>query len=253
MNKKNPKKNLTLFTVMILFLGLFSAAFLYAPSPMEVRAQANQENIFLPMVSKQPTTAATPITPSCDNVPFYPADNANREQETLSLINAQRRDHSLPALATASELTQAARRHSQDMADSGVFSHTGSDGSRPGERIEDACYDWTAWGEIIAAGYTTPESVVNAWMNSDGHRAIILSDDYLDFGAGYVRDSGSNYGYYWTVDFGVRWQGRWSSAPQQQPQQLYECTEFLQDEYGSSQLILYSYQPCSELFSGSQE
>lgn len=249
MKLKNYKTILSLLTVIILLLGIFSAALLPGPITLDVRAQANQGNIFLPMVSKQPTTAATPITPSCSNVPFYPADDVGREQDTLNLINTHRREHGLPSLFVTSELTQASRRHSQDMADNGIFSHTGSDGSSAGDRMDDACYEWSAWGEIIAAGYTTPESVVNAWMNSGGHRSIILSDDYRDFGAGYVRDSDSSYGHYWTVDFGIRYQRMQTSAPQQ----LYECTEFIQDENGSSQLILYSHQPCSEVFFSNQD
>ena len=51
-------------------------------------------------------------------------------------------------------------------------------------------------GENIAMGYSTPEAVVAAWMNSEGHRANILSANYTTLGVGYVEDGG-----YWTQWF----------------------------------------------------
>ena len=51
-------------------------------------------------------------------------------------------------------------------------------------------------GENIAYGYATPEAVVTAWMNSDGHRANILNGSYTRLGVGYVAD-----GHYWTQMF----------------------------------------------------
>ncbi|MFN2130083.1 MAG: CAP domain-containing protein [Anaerolineae bacterium] len=73
--------------------------------------------------------------------------------------------------------------------------------SRTKRSMAEAGYDWTTWGEIIACGAIADASeVVDLWMDSPGHRAIILSSSYADFGVGYVSDPGSEWGRYWTVD-----------------------------------------------------
>ena len=82
------------------------------------------------------------------------------------------------------------------------FSHTSLDGREFNQRILDAGYDYNRCTENIAAGHTSPESVVNAWMASDGHRANILSPEFCDIGVGYAAVSGSSRFYYWTQDFG---------------------------------------------------
>ena len=72
------------------------------------------------------------------------------------------------------------------------------------DRIEDAGYLWSAAGENIAAGYSTPQAVVTGWMNSAGHRQNILSSAYCDLGVGYAYNRSSTYDHYWTQDFGRR-------------------------------------------------
>jgi uncharacterized protein YkwD len=136
--------------------------------------------------------------------PLIPPDDPVREQEVADLINQYRRANGLPAVTLVSELTQAARRHSRDMADHNFFSHTGSDGSNAGGRMRDAGYEWTTWGEIIAGGYSSAASVVNGWKNSSGHNAIMLDARYEDFGVGYAWNPTSKWGHYWTVVFGRR-------------------------------------------------
>jgi uncharacterized protein YkwD len=133
-------------------------------------------------------------------LPSYPI----LEQEVAGLINQYRRSKGLPEVTLVAELIQAARRHSRDMANNDFFSHTGSDGSNAGQRMRDAGYDWATWGEIIAGGYSTAAGAVNAWKNSSGHNAIMLSSSYEDFGVGYAWNANSRYGHYWTVVFGRR-------------------------------------------------
>ena len=70
-----------------------------------------------------------------------------------------------------------------------------------------AGYQWSGAGENIAAGYASPEDVMDGWMNSQGHRANILNCAFRDIGVGYVylaNDTGQvNYRHYWTQDFGT--------------------------------------------------
>lgn len=87
------------------------------------------------------------------------------------------------------------------MACNGFFSHTGSDGSSPSQRISRQGYHWSAIAENIAAGYGDPASVVAGWMGSQGHKENLLNPDYTEVGIGYVYVAGSPYGAYWTADF----------------------------------------------------
>ncbi len=88
------------------------------------------------------------------------------------------------------------------MAAQNYFDHTALDGRSPGDRIAAAGYEAWSWGENIAAGYTSPQSVVDGWMNSPGHRANILNSGFCDIGVGYAYDGESHYRYYWTQNFG---------------------------------------------------
>lgn len=140
---------------------------------------------------------------SCASAPaYYPPDDLQMELDMAAAINAERAANGLPALALDNRLTQAARRHSADMAANQFVEHTGSDGSSPGLRMEQACYDWNYWGEIIGAGYPTVEAMLDGWLNSPPHRAILLDSNYQDFGVGYVYDAANPYHHFWTVDFG---------------------------------------------------
>lgn len=124
-------------------------------------------------------------------------------QEVVELTNAIRREHDCGPLTADPALTGAARAHSDDMASRDYFSHTGRDGSHAGDRITAAGYRWTAWAENIAAGYESAEAVVEAWMDSDGHRTNILNCELRNIGVGYASAEDSTYGTYWTQNFGT--------------------------------------------------
>jgi len=124
----------------------------------------------------------------------------------LRLTNAFRQQNGLRPLSYNDKLANAAQRHSVNMANQDFFSHTGKDGSSFSQRVTAAGYQWSFTGENIAAGYTTPQAVVNAWINSPGHRAAMLNPNYQDIGIGYhylANDTGQvNYYHYWTQNFG---------------------------------------------------
>lgn len=126
--------------------------------------------------------------------------------EVLRLTNAFRQQNGLRPLSYNSKLSNAAQGHSINMANQDFFSHTGKDGSTFSQRVTAAGYQWSFTGENIAAGYSTPQAVVNAWINSPGHRAAMLNPNYQDIGIGYhylANDTGQvNYYHYWTQNFG---------------------------------------------------
>lgn len=118
------------------------------------------------------------------------------EQEVIRLVNAARRENGLSALTHNWELSRVARYKSQDMADNRYFSHTSPTYGSPFQMIKNFGISYRTAGENIAAGQRTPKAVVDAWMNSSGHRANILNASYTQIGVGYVAD-----GNYWTQMF----------------------------------------------------
>jgi uncharacterized protein YkwD len=123
----------------------------------------------------------------------------------VRLTNARRASRGLPPLKATSELTQAAQFHSDWMADHDCFDHDCRREPTWVQRIEDAGYvDYTRLGENIAAGYPSANDAVEAWMNSSGHRDNMLSTFFREAGGGYAYSSASEYGHYWTMDFGAR-------------------------------------------------
>lgn len=124
----------------------------------------------------------------------------------MTRLNFYRVRHKLAPLRWNAALARAAEAHARDMAVHGNFSHVGSDGSRIGARASRAGYRWQRIGENIAGGQREPETVVDDWMQSPGHRANILEPDYRDAGVGHVRlnpDSGRlRYRDYWVLMLG---------------------------------------------------
>ena len=118
------------------------------------------------------------------------------ENEVIRLVNVQRSQNGLSPLTANWELSRVARYKSQDMADNRYFSHTSPTYGTPFQMMKSFGLRFRTAGENIAYGQRTPQAVVNAWMNSSGHRANILSSSYTQIGVGYVAS-----GNYWTQMF----------------------------------------------------
>lgn len=125
-------------------------------------------------------------------------DVAAWEQEVFTLVNDIRLEYGLREFEYDDQLADVARAHSQDMIDRDFFDHENPDGDSPFDRMRAAGLRFTMAAENIAAGYPSPESVVEGWMNSPGHRANILSENKR-MGVGLAL--GGSYGYYWTQCF----------------------------------------------------
>ncbi|NJQ02632.1 CAP domain-containing protein [Streptomyces zingiberis] len=118
--------------------------------------------------------------------------------EVLNLVNQARADAGCPAVTADARLDAAAGKYSDAMADSGNFSHTGTDGSTVDQRVEREGYRWSAVGENIAKGQPDAGAVMDAWMNSEGHRANILNCGFREMGLGVEERAG---GPWWTQVF----------------------------------------------------
>ncbi|BCB04389.1 CAP domain-containing protein [Bacillus sp. KH172YL63] len=118
------------------------------------------------------------------------------EQQVVELTNQERAKQGLPALKVDAELSKVAREKSRDMQANNYFSHTSPTYGSPFDMMKQFGIQYNAAGENIAMGQQTPEEVVQAWMNSEGHRKNILSANYTHIGVGYVEN-----GHYWTQQF----------------------------------------------------
>ena len=124
-----------------------------------------------------------------------------QEKRVVALVNARRARVGCTPLRIDPRLVTAARRHSVDMAHRHYFNHLTPTGTTPWTRIARTGYPATTLlGENIAAGQTTADSVVKAWMASPSHRANILNCKFRAIGVGLA--SGGDYHTYWTQDFG---------------------------------------------------
>jgi uncharacterized protein YkwD len=147
------------------------------------------------------TPTPTPTKPKPSQRTTTPAPAAaGPVAEVLRLVNVERAKAGCGALTTDSRLAAAAQAHSADMAANNYFSHTGRNGSDVSDRVEAAGYRWSAVGENIAKGQPTPAAVMQAWMNSSGHRANILNCRFRNIGIGLANAGRSPV---WTQDFGT--------------------------------------------------
>lgn len=105
------------------------------------------------------------------------------------------------ALTWNASLTSAAQVHSDNMANYDFFSHTGLDDSTVATRVTAQGYTWSYVAENIAGGQTTAQSVVDAWMTSDGHCKNIMSENTTEMGLACSENSDATYTYYWTQVF----------------------------------------------------
>ncbi len=130
------------------------------------------------------------------NIPTTDASVSSYEKEVVRLVNEIRKENGLKELTYDWELSRVARYKSQDMKDNRYFSHTSPVYGSPFQMMKSFGIRYRSAGENIAKGQTTPQAVVNAWMNSSGHRANILNSSFTHIGVGYVAD-----GRYWTQMF----------------------------------------------------
>ncbi|TET98434.1 MAG: CAP domain-containing protein [Anaerolineales bacterium] len=152
-----------------------------------------------PPPTSTPTHTALPPTPTsgiCN-----PSGNGSLESSLIQLINQERQSRDIGTLSQQSQLTAAARVHSEDMACNDFVDHRGSDGLWPWDRARDQGYTYSAIAENIFAGSSSAQSIFNGWMNSPGHRDNMLNPTYTEIGVGYQYWTDSTYKAYTTAVF----------------------------------------------------
>ena len=167
----------------------------------------NKWNVQLPQTSApskettnnntQTTQKENTATAPSKSTPSTTTSDVNAfEQEVVKLTNAERTKAGLAPLKTDNQLMAAAREKSQDMQSKKYFSHTSPTFGSPFDRMKALGISYKSAGENIAQGQRSPQEVVQAWMDSPGHRANILNAKFTHIGVGYVKT-----GNYWTQQF----------------------------------------------------
>jgi uncharacterized YkwD family protein len=168
-----------------------------SPQPTNVQENQKPNQVQQPPVQQQPA----PSQPTA-SVPA-PAENQQTvsqvsafEQKVVELTNQERAKYGVPALKLDVELSKVARTKSSDMKSKGYFAHNSPTYGSPFDMMKQFGITYRSAGENIAMGQRTPEEVVKAWMNSEGHRKNILNSSFTHIGVGYVGE-----GNYWTQMF----------------------------------------------------
>ncbi len=130
------------------------------------------------------------------SVPLMDTGILSYEEQVVQLVNKYRKQNGLAELTINWELSRVSRYKSQDMHDKKYFSHQSPTYGSPFDMMKNFGISYRTAGENIAQGYSTPQAVMNGWMNSSGHRANILNASFTQIGVGYVSD-----GHYWTQMF----------------------------------------------------
>ncbi len=149
--------------------------------------QPENDTIITPPVIETPDTQ--PDNGTTDTQPDESAKSY--VEQVVDLVNAERAKVNLPALTMSQEVNQAAQIRAVETTQS--FSHTRPNGSSFSSVLTENGISYRRAGENIAWGQKTPEAVVNAWMNSEGHRANILNANFTTIGVGYYLNGSTPY------------------------------------------------------------
>lgn len=163
-----------------------------------------------PQPSEQQAPVKTPTTPVENNQHPAPSTSVKDpapapqvqqgisvvEQAVLDVTNKERQKAGLSPLQVDTKLMNSARQKSADMAKNRYFSHTSPTYGSPFDQMKANGISYRSAAENIAMGQRTAAEVVQAWMDSPGHRQNILTAEFTHIGIGYDAN-----GHYWTQQF----------------------------------------------------
>jgi uncharacterized protein YkwD len=119
--------------------------------------------------------------------------------KAVSDLNQYRARHGLKPVRIEQKLIEASRIHADDLAQAGIISHNGTDGSTHGDRAERVGYNFLIAGENVATGQKSWEQVFKDWQESPGHNENLLRPDVSEFGIALVYEPRTTYSTYWAM------------------------------------------------------
>lgn len=146
--------------------------------------------------AQKPAQTAPAQKPAANTPAQTSSEVSQFEKQVIDLINAERTKQGLKALQTDNQLSKVAGLKSQDMNDKNYFDHNSPTYGSPFDMMKQFGVSYSYAAENIAMGQRTPQEVVQAWMNSQGHRQNIMNPNFTHTGVGYTAS-----GNYWTQMF----------------------------------------------------
>ena len=193
------KKSIVLLFSMMLFAlpATASAATYTVKSGDTLWKIASKNQIGLSeLISLNPTLKNPDMIYVGDKITISENEQQAVEEQVVNLVNKERAKEGLAPLTMDWELARVAKYKSQDMHDKKYFSHTSPTYGSPFDMMKKFDISYKSAGENIAQGQKSATQVMDAWMNSSGHRANIMNAQFTHIGVGYVKD-----GNYWTQMF----------------------------------------------------
>ena len=141
-------------------------------------------------VSAQAAGVSTP-TLTEHSMTISASELSDYANEVAVIVNKERSAKGLKPLRVLPKLQSAAQVRAEEITQ--VFDHQRPDGTSCFSVIEQFGIDYYYIGENIAAGQSSPERVMIAWMNSEGHRKNILDPDFLYIGVGVAQKGNTLY------------------------------------------------------------
>jgi len=150
-------------------------------TPKVEAPKAETPKVEIPKAETPKTEAPKAETPKTET------KELSYQEQVVALVNAERAKEGLSPLTLDAELTKAAQIRAEETVTS--FSHTRPNGTSFSTVLTQSGISYRRAGENIAYGYPSPEAVVDAWMNSEGHRANIMNSNFNKIGIGYYQTS----------------------------------------------------------------
>lgn len=165
----------------------------------EYRREADREYVEISDISDEEKNDVSGIRYPDQESALESGINHDLAMECFDLINEERIKRGIEPLEYRDEIQEAVDIRAEEIVEK--FSHTRPDGSSCFTVFDEVGVDGRAMGENIAAGQRTPAAAVNSWMNSSGHKANILNEQFTEGAIGCYYDPDSSYGYHWVQLF----------------------------------------------------
>jgi len=156
------------------------------PTQPATKAKVITENQAAPPAQATTPTQAATSAPASDNLNSVNAGSNFKEfqKKVIEIVNRERATAGLNSLSENADSDKIATLKSEDMVKLNYFSHQSPTYGSPFDMLTHFNISYTAAGENIAYGQSTPDEVMTAWMNSPGHRANILNINFTQIGVG---------------------------------------------------------------------
>jgi uncharacterized YkwD family protein len=181
------------------YLQQYFSKYYKAPTTTTVKQPTTTTNTTTSAPAPAPTTTTTKPTTTTSTTAPTTGEFSAYQQEVLNIVNKERAAKGLSALKFNAELSKVATTKSQDMIDKNYFAHNSPTYGSPFDMMKKFGITYKSAGENIAMGQKTPQEVMTAWMNSEGHRKNILNSSFTEIGIGIAKDKNGRL--YWTQMF----------------------------------------------------